>query len=62
MGTIIRTRFGADRKARRHRKTDAGHIGEVCTFSAEQLFHLSRSFRLTGAEKIDILCFFLCHT
>jgi len=62
MGTIIRTRFSADCKARRHGKTNTGHIGEVCTFTAEQLFHLSRPFCLAGAEKIDILGFFLCHT
>ncbi len=56
------TRFGADRKARRHRKTDVGHVGEVCTLTAEQLTHLNCSFRVAGAKEIDILGFLLCHT
>ncbi|MPN13364.1 hypothetical protein SDC9_160685 [bioreactor metagenome] len=61
MGTIIRTRFGADGKARRYRETNAGHLGKVCTLSTEKLFHLSCSLCLAGAKEIDILVFLLCH-
>ena len=43
-------------EARWHRNPEPGHLGEVCTLTAEQVFHLGVAFSLFLRERVNQLC------
>ena len=49
---VLRTCLGGDREALGNRKSQVGHLGKVCTFTAEQFAHVSVTF----GKEINILC------
>ena len=51
---VLCASLGRNREALRHRKTDLGHLGQVCALAAEELTHI----RIALAEQINP---FLCH-
>ena len=48
---VCATRIGGDREARRHRKAELDHFGQVGAFPAEQIFHVA----VTLGERVDVL-------
>ena len=51
---IIRgANFRCNRKPSRNRQPDVDHFRQVCALAAEQILHVSLTFGLTAAKKID---------
>ena len=55
VGVVVGADFGRDREARRHRETDAGHLGEVRAFAAEEGLHRAVAVSFTVAPGVDDL-------
>jgi hypothetical protein len=58
VGVIVGADRGGDGEARRHRKAQVGHLGEIGALAAQQFLHAGAALRLAAAEGVDPLAGF----
>src|SRR5579862_2170067 len=51
---VVVASFGGDGEARRHRQTDARHLGQARPLPSENLFHGTGAVRFSCAEEIGV--------